>query len=162
MIKQQPIQQVLHFFSAGSQFCIDLSSVAKVFPIVLFQYVPEGPAYLRGLMTLGGKSVPVIDLAIRLGEKNPNQYTVDTPIVLCTDGHRQVGLIVDQVAGVEKVEEKDLQMRPMFKKDSKPPFKAVVGTPRGLSLLLDMERVLDIDLSAVKSGKARERRHSSR
>jgi len=155
---QRDLYRVLHFVTADSQFCLPLEHVIKVVPIVLFQYIPEAPAYLRGLITLGGKSVPVIDLAVRMGENNPHHYTIDTPVVLCTDGRKQVGLIVDEVIGVETADEKDLQMRPLFKKEHEPALKAVINTTRGLSLLLDVGNVLDIDLSAADPAKVHERR----
>lgn len=155
------VQQVLLFSSADMQFCVPLKNVTKVVPIVQLGYVPGGPDYLRGLMMLNGQSLPVIDLAHRLNQKNPNHYTLDTPILICTANEKLVGVIVDTVDGISDVHEGHMQMRPMFKEDGAPPFTAAIETEKGLSLLLDIEKILNIDFSAIPTDLPDDRRQTA-
>jgi len=154
------VHQVIHFLSANTEYCLDLQHVVKVLPIMQLRYVPGGPEFLRGLMSLGGVSLPVIDLAERLGLDNRNPYTIDTPILLCADGDKQAGVIVDEVLGVSDVSENSLQMRPLFKPGGTTAFRAAIKTDRGLSLLLDVGQILDVDLAIVSAGPAEDRRRS--
>ena len=141
-------QAVLHFVVRDLRLTVDLCHVLKVLPLVALQPVPGAPNYLKGLMNLGGRSVPVVDLAERLGLTNATPYTPATPVLLCTDGERQAGLVVSDIMGVATVEQHDLQMDSEFT-GANSPFLGVVNTERGQSLLLDLGRVLDIELSTA-------------
>lgn len=142
-----PTGQVLHFAVAETTFCVALQHIIRVFPIVKFRYVPGGPEYLRGLITLEGKNLPLIDLADRLNLSGSNQYHLETPILLCKHGNKTAGLIVDEVYGVDRVREENLQMRPLFDHGSVVPFDAAIESDWGTSLLLNMHSIVDIDLS---------------
>lgn len=139
-------QEVLHFRVSGMQLCVPLDYVYKVMPIMSLQPVPGAPPYLVGLMNLHGASVPVMDLAMRLGHKNAQKYTLDTPILLCTSGVRRVGLIISEVCDVGSIENQDRQMANLLK-DGDLPFLAVFNTQDGLSLMLDIQRVLDLGMT---------------
>jgi len=154
------IRQVLHFSLVDTEYCIGLQHVVRVFPIVQFRYVPGGQSFLRGLMTLEGKSVPVIDLAERLGLPDPHQYHLETPIMLCRSNKKTVGIIVDEVYNIEDVDEEKLQMHPLYEEDGSVPFTAAIKTERGLSLLLDADQILDIDLAKVNENVQDDRRQA--
>jgi len=137
--------QALHFTLPGIQFFIGLEQVLRVLPFMALTPVPQAPPYLRGLMNLGGRSFPVIDLAARIELPESIRYTTDTPILLCTDGNRTAGLIVESVVGVKEMSLQDMQMRPLLD-PSDTPVLGVVDSSEGLALHLDLGRVLAIDL----------------
>lgn len=139
-------QEVLHFGVSGMHLCVPLDYVSKVLPLMSLQPVPGGASYLRGLLNLHGASIPVIDLAERLGHKSVQAYTLDTPILLCSSGERRVGLIISEVRDVRSIENKERQMTEVLK-DGNLPFLAVFNTQYGLSLMLDIQRVLDMGVS---------------
>jgi len=143
------ISHVLHFSVADTEFCLALQYVTRVFPIVKFRYVPGGPKYLRGLLTLEGRNLPVIDLADRLNLPDAHQYHLETPILLCDYGEKRLALIVDEMHGVEEVSEENLQMRPLFDRGNGVPFDAAIETRRGTSLLLHLDSIINIDLESV-------------
>jgi len=140
-----PALNVLHFTLPGLRLFIRLEDVLRVLPMMALTPVPQGPAYLKGLMNIAGRSFPVIDLAERIGRPERFQYTIDTPILLCSAADRTGGLIVEEVIGVEEVQQGDVQMQPLFD-PSDTPVLGVVNTGSGLSLSLDLERVLGFDL----------------
>lgn len=139
-------QEVLHFRVSGMQLCVPLDYVYKVVPIMSLQPVPGAPPYLRGLMNLHGTSIPVMDLAMRLGHKSSQKYTLDTPILLCSSGDRRAGLIISEVRDVRSIENQERQMTNLLK-DGDLPFLAVFNTQDGLSLMLDIQRVLDMGMT---------------
>ncbi len=144
--------QVLHFLLQNVRFCMDVQYIEKILPLVFLETVPNSPAYLAGLMNLTGKSIPVIDLAMRLGFTPNKPYRLTTPILLCTDG-AQAGLIIDEVLGLADVEEEIMQMREEFNNASSL-FIAAIALDTGVSLLINMERILDFRLSSKPGRRA--------
>ena len=139
-------QEVLHFRASGMQLCLPLDYVAKVLPLISLQPVAGAPPYLRGLMNLHGVSVPVMDLAARLGRKTAQSYTLDTPILLCSSGARRAGLIISEVQDVRSIENRERQITDLLSEGNLP-FLAVFNSQYGLSLMLDIQRVLDMGMS---------------
>ena len=108
---------VVHFLFQNIHACIELQYIDKVLPLPLLEAVPGSPAYLIGLMNLAGKSIPVIDLSLRLGMQRVIPFALDMPILLCSDGDQKTGIIIDKVLGLVNIEETELQMRHDFSKN---------------------------------------------
>ena len=89
--------QVLHFVIQNMRLCVELQYVDKILPLVWLEAIPGSPLYFVGMINYAGKSVPVIDLAIRLGLNRSQSYSLDTPIILCSAGIHQTGMIVDKI-----------------------------------------------------------------
>lgn len=66
--------------------------------------VPRGHAELKGVMTLRGRVVPVVDLAKVLAPADPPQ-TAPGKVVLLELGRRDLGLLVTEVDGIEAIEQ---------------------------------------------------------
>ncbi len=144
------LQQILQFMVQDIHCCVRLDHVERVLPLMALQSVPAGPDYLVGLLNLHGTSVPVVDASIRIGQEVSEGYDVNTPVLLCSNDERRIGLVVSEVVGVEFVSMGDLQMRSDFE-GVKAPLLAVIETEKQLSLLLDLPAIMDIDLSAHSS-----------
>ncbi|TAN47186.1 MAG: chemotaxis protein CheW [Methylococcaceae bacterium] len=142
-----PSRQLLHFKVLDIDLCLDLQRVLKILPLVAWQVVPEGPPYLRGLVNIRGNCLPMIDLAARLG-LGRIPLSLDTPMLWCQSGEAQAVLLISSVSGGIAVAADALQMQPLFGEGSAPYLAAVVQ-PEGTALLLDMQRVLDIEMMAA-------------
>ena len=135
---------------AGHLFCLRLDDVERLLPLMHLQAVPEGPAYLLGLMNLRGAAVPVLDLARRLGLPDRSRYALDTPVLLTSLGGLRAGLVVDEVQGVQAIPRSALRGEALFR-DGLPPVLSAVTARDGTALLLDTLRILDIDLSGLSA-----------
>jgi len=138
--------QVLQFLSQNLRICVDIKYVDKVLPLVFLEAVPGGPLYLAGLMNLAGKSVPVIDLAMCFGLERKSPYSLDAPILLCSDNLHQAGIIVEKILGLSDIEENSIQMRSEFNKPESP-FIASITSKNKLSLLVNMPFILSVCLA---------------
>ncbi len=127
--------------------CIDLTYVDRVVSLVALQAVPGAPIYFAGLLNLSGRNIPVIDLGLRLGMERPEPYTADTPIIVCTAGADMLGVIVNDVNGMEWVHSSDLQLGSMMG-EGNPLLNASINTDRGMALLLDIDSVITSGVSA--------------
>jgi purine-binding chemotaxis protein CheW len=144
------IRQVLRVRIQDAQCVIDLALVERVISIVALKPLPGAPSHLVGLLDYHGESIPIVDLGMWLGQVNNTPYTLDTPMVLCSDGQHKVGFIVDQVLHVETISDATLQMVSTFE-DASSPFLAALKLESGLSLLLDMPRMLNLNFSSESS-----------
>ncbi|MEP1742572.1 MAG: chemotaxis protein CheW [Kangiellaceae bacterium] len=140
-------QEALYFKVPGLSLCLPLDNVTKVLPIMALQELPHTPDYLVGLMNLNGASLPVIDLSLRL-EREPPVYTLDTPILLCSDGDFYCGLIVEDVQGVDRIRNSHRQMSNMLEEGNLP-FLAVFDNDKNLTFMLDVTKLLDISLDQL-------------
>lgn len=140
MIPQTKLQ-IIHFTVENVHLCIDLQFINKIIILPMLKSVPGCPNYLAGLLNMASKSIPVIDLAIRLGLHRRKKYSLETPILICSYSDRETGLIVDSIGGLKLIAEGILQMRDEFN-DPHLPFHGVLPIDGQLALLIDMKRIL--------------------
>jgi purine-binding chemotaxis protein CheW len=138
--------QLMHILVQGIHICLPIQYIVKVLPLVELKYIPKSADYCTGLMNLNGRSILVIDLAIRLHLKRTEKYHLATPIILCHEESREVGIIVDEIIGLIHVEDKNLQMQDQFT-NKESPFKGTVTIDSKLALLLNMQKLLSIHLT---------------
>lgn len=136
---------VLHLIVQSTHAIIELNYVERVLPLSQIEAIPGSPAYLVGIMNLSGKSVPIIDLSIRLGIPRTKAYTLNTPLVLCTSNASQMGILVDEVVGLVNVDISELQQQADFTEHNSP-FYATLPIQSELTLCLNIQHIMDINL----------------
>ncbi len=112
----------------------------------MLEIVPSCPIYFVGLMNLKNKCIPVLDLAMCTGLTRNEIYPLNIPILLCSDGAHQVGLIVDKVLGLSDIDEKQIEVHEEFTNNNSPFFGAVT-LETGVSLLIDIDWVFALKLA---------------
>ncbi|KTC81027.1 chemotaxis signal transduction protein (cheW domain) [Legionella cherrii] len=137
---------VLHFLLQDIKVCMDLHNIEQVLPLPMLEIVPSSPIYFVGLMNLKNKCIPVIDLAICTGLIRNEIYPLNIPILLCSDGVHQVGLIVDKVLGLSDIDKQQIEVHEEFTTNNSP-FLGAVTLETGVSLLLDINWVLALKLT---------------
>lgn len=131
----------------NTHVCMDLRFIKKTVPLAQLKIMPNAPYYLVGLLNLAQKSVPIIDLGAWLNLPRENTYSLNTPIVLCSDGFNEVGLLVDSILGLEEIE---------AEKYSNKPTSIILATPTigsELSLLINMELLLTTEINSQNNLK---------
>ncbi|MDD4928413.1 MAG: chemotaxis protein CheW [Gallionella sp.] len=127
--------QVLVLKMGGMLACIELGYVERTISLVALHVMPGSAPHVAGIMNYAGSSVPVIDLAIRLGLPSL-PYTLDTPIVVCMHGLKRMGVIVQDIKGIQMLQESDLQLTGELGRHDAA-FRACAHTDTGLAFLLD-------------------------
>src|SRR5690348_4127362 len=94
----------LTFRLGGEVFAIDVLRVREVMGIQEITALPESPAYVKGVIHLRGKAIPVVDLRLKFGLPE-REFTRRTCIIVVeiknrTAGQFLIGLIVDRVSEV--------------------------------------------------------------
>lgn len=93
------VGRFLSFYVGDSLYALELLYVKEIISMQQITVVPSLPGYIRGIINLRGKVVPVIDVRIKLNQPNP-EYNEKTCIIITEVNDMQVGLIVDGVAEV--------------------------------------------------------------
>lgn len=118
--------------------------------------VPQMPAYVRGVINLRGKVIPVIDLRARfqLTDITDNDQTCTIVVQACGS---QFGLVVDGVEEVSAITPEDMTPPPNFGADSTPDYLlGMARTRSGLKCLLDLDRIISGETLARITGVAPE------
>jgi len=107
--------QYLTFHLNGVQYAVDVKIVETVVERSAITAVPTPVEYMRGVMDLRGRVIPVIDLRTKFGMPASDDESRASIIVFTVDGGRgqilTVGALVDEVSEVVTIEEKDIEAR---------------------------------------------------
>jgi purine-binding chemotaxis protein CheW len=107
--------QYMTFKLGDELFAINVSQVREVLELTLITKVPTAPAYMRGVVNVRGKSIPVVDLRLKFGLPKTTE-TVHTRIVvmeLDLDGEQAiVGGIADSVHEVIELDPAQINPAP--------------------------------------------------
>lgn len=140
------------FKSGHEYFGIEIKYINEIIGMQSITAIPEVENYIKGLINLRGKIIPVIDVRIRFNQE-PFEYTDRTCIIIINVKSTVVGLIVETIAGVEKIEEADIEPPPTLSMGSvKNKYVYGLGkTGDSVKLLLDPEKLIkDEDLAVFE------------
>ncbi len=128
-------------FQTGRQsFGISIDYVNEIIVIPPITPVPEVDDYIKGLVNVRGKIIPVIDVRTRF-RMEPADYTDRTCIILLNLKDMMVGLIVERIEETIIIDEEKVMAPPSMDKMDSEQNKYVYGIARteeyGVKLLLD-------------------------
>ena len=123
-------------------FGIEIKYVTEIIGMQSITKVPEVPTYIKGIINLRGKIIPVLDVRLQFG-KEPVDYNDRTCIVVIDIETVSVGLIVDNVEEVLTIDDEEIAPPPSNKTGFENRFMKGIGKAGGkVQLLLDCERLL--------------------
>jgi purine-binding chemotaxis protein CheW len=137
--------QKLFFKVLEKLLCFDISYVERIISLVELQSVPGSPPYFKGFLNLHQKEIPIVGLAECLGFEAKSNYSLDTLIILCEHEGKNMGLIVDEVLGIESIAQDALQKSELFKGEAGKYLNGIITTPNGDALLLDMDSLFKLE-----------------
>ncbi len=142
------------FKSGNEYFGLEIQYVNTIIQLQPITAIPETEDYIKGLLNLRGKVIPVIDVRLRF-KQPPLDYNDRTCIIVINVKSMMVGLIVEQIAEVVEISESNILPPPSIGRIDKGHNKYVYGIGKvgdTVKLLLDPDKLLnDEDLSVVES-----------
>lgn len=132
----------LTFVIGKEVYGIEIKYVTEIINIQKITEIPELTDYIKGIINLRGKIIPVIDVRLRF-RKEQKDYSDRTCIIVVDIKHISVGLIVDSVSEVTTITEENIVPPP----DSNTGFnnkyiKGIGKVDDEVKLLLDCSRLL--------------------
>ena len=137
----------LTFMLGDEYYGIPVLTVREIIRMLDITAVPRMPDYIRGVINLRGKIIPVIDLRIRFGlsaaESSARTCIVVVQVKAANGVVTQTGLIVDAVEEVANIAQGEIEDTPDF--GSTVDTKYIVGMAKikgEVKALLDIEQVI--------------------
>ena len=145
-------------FTLGEElYGIDIRVVIEIIGILPVTKVPEVPDYVRGIINLRGKIIPVIDMRLRFGREF-RPYTDRTCVIVIEVKEVLLGLIIDGVSEVLSIPEGQTVAPPELKSASNRYIRSIGKLPDSkVVLLLDWEKLFDVEEEKMLSGMNEER-----
>ncbi len=130
-------------FSLGKEsYGIEIKYVIEIIGIQSITEIPELPEYVRGIINLRGKIIPVLDVRLRF-KKEPKDYNDRTCVIVVDINEVSIGLIVDRVAEVITISEEDTVEPPQTNHGLNNRYIKKIGKIGSeVKLLLDCEKLL--------------------
>ncbi len=140
-------------FQIGKEFFgISISYVNEIIAMQPIAAIPEVDDYIKGLINLRGKIIPVIDVRVRF-KMEPTEYTDRTCIIVIDVKSTMIGLIVEKIAEVDTIADESIMPPPSLGRKDHERNKYVYGLARTgdmVKLLIDPERLIrQEDVEAV-------------
>ncbi len=105
----------LTFVLNKEEYGIEIRHVTEIIGIQNITGVPDMPPYIKGVINLRGKVIPVMDVRLRF-DMQERPYDDRTCIVVININGQSVGLIVDRVSEVLDIPGSDVEPPPKVKK----------------------------------------------
>ncbi|ATW25698.1 chemotaxis protein CheW [Candidatus Formimonas warabiya] len=105
-------EQLVVFKLWDQHYAIDIASVHEIILMEHITRVPRTPPFLKGVINLRGKIIPVVDMRKRFSVDWTTEVTEDTRIIIVEAGTAIVGMIVDAVTEVLRLTQEDLEPLP--------------------------------------------------
>jgi len=128
------------------EYGICISKIKEIIGVISITHVPQTPDYVKGVLNLRGKVIPVVDLRLRFG-MDEKAYHDRTCIIVVEiggeTGQVMVGVVVDTVSEVQHIDGKDIEDKPGgLKYDMDYIILGLAKIDGGVMTLLDIDELL--------------------
>ena len=154
-VNEKQRNKYVTFKSGNEYFGLKIEYVNEIIVHQEITEIPESDDYIKGLINLRGKIIPVIDVRIRF-KQEPIEYTDRTCIIIVNVNDIVVGLIVEKIAEVVEIKEEDILPPPSIviggeEKVQNKYVYAIGKVGDSVKLLVDPDRILkDEDITIME------------
>lgn len=140
----------LTFLLGGESYGIAVLKIREIIRLQPATAVPQMPPYVKGVINLRGKIIPVIDLRIKFGmagiEDNEQTCIVVVQVELAKRGSAYMGLVVDGVEEVVSLSAEDIEEAPDFGTRLETDYIQGMAKVKGVvKTLIDIDRVVSAE-----------------
>jgi purine-binding chemotaxis protein CheW len=135
--------EVLLFTIDDVVYGIEIKYINEIIGIEQITVVPKVPDYIKGIINLRGKTVPIISVRKRFGKEEIPYDERTCIIVLEFDGGNQACIIVDRVREVTFAKPGEICTTPTNKNvNTNHYIKNIIENSEGIKLLLNCEKLV--------------------
>ena len=142
------------FFRIGKEsYGIGIRHVIEIIELQNISEVPDMPSYVKGVINLRGRVIPIVDLRLRF-DMDERAYDNRTCIIVTGVDQILVGCLVDTVEEVMEIPEKNIEPPPRFKTVSgRDQYISGMGkVGEAIKILIDVEKIVrDENISAASA-----------
>ncbi len=136
--------EILTFLVDKEEFALTVTEVREIIKLREITEVPNTPPFIKGIISLRGEIIPIIDLRERFGmePKTPDRAS---RIIIAAKDDDKTGMIVDSVRHVLKLPENGIEPPPPLKEGIDIEFiKGIGHMNKRFIVLLELQRVIEI------------------
>ncbi len=146
----------LTFVLGSEEYGIEILRVREIIKLMDITTVPQTPDYMKGVINLRGKVIPVIDLRLKFSMPE-EEHTKETCVIVAEVNNTSIGIIVDSVSEVLDIKSGEIEETPGFGKGIDTDFIMGLGKAKDkIIILLDIERVLSSEEMEIVGQLAKE------
>ncbi len=135
----------LTFVLGEEEYGLEILKVREIIGVMEITSVPQTPEFIKGVINLRGKVIPVIDLRLKFSME-PAEYTEETCIIVVDIGKALMGILVDTVSEVLDIAVDQIEPPPSFGSKIQTEFILGMGKIKGkVKILLEIDKVLSIE-----------------
>jgi purine-binding chemotaxis protein CheW len=135
-------RQVVALRVGGEEFGVDVMKVKRVLKVPEIRVVPRAPDFVKGVVSVSGSVVPVIDMRKRFSAPVPVEEAPGA-LMIVEARDSLVGLVVDEVPGVVEIAEDAVSSAPDFFRGLAGRYLDGIAEEQGrLIILLNLDEVL--------------------
>ena len=131
----------LTFRIASEDYGIAIANVTEIIGIQSITEIPEMADYIKGVINLRGKVIPVMDVRLRF-KMDPREYDERTCIIVVEIDGTSVGLVVDTVNEVVGIPEDQVEPAPQSKRKGGSYIQGIGKIDKEVKILLDINKIL--------------------
>lgn len=138
-------KQLVVFSLGREEFAVEVTQVREIMRMEEITRMPKSPHFVEGIINLRGQIIAVVELAKRLNLE-AGERDSDTRIIVVEAEDIKVGMIVDSVSEVLRVDAEEVEPSPTLATDISSAFlQGVVKKDNRLIILLDLTKVLSLE-----------------
>lgn len=131
----------LTFRIGREDYGIAIVNVTEIIGIQSITEIPEMPVYIKGVINLRGKVIPIMDVRTRF-KLEPREYDERTCIIVVEIDATSVGLVVDRVNEVADIPEDQVEPPPKSKREGGSYIQGIGKIDKEVKILLDINKIL--------------------
>ena len=132
----------LTFGLAEETYGLEILKVREIIGLMDITAVPRTPGFVKGVINLRGKVIPVVDLRLKFGRAEAER-TEQTCIIVVDVSRVEMGILVDKVSEVLNIGGQDIEDAPSFGTEVNTDFILGMGKANGkVTILLNIAKVL--------------------
>jgi purine-binding chemotaxis protein CheW len=141
----------LAFILGNEIYGIEILRVREIIGLMDVTTVPQTPEYMKGVINLRGKVIPVIDLRLKFSMLE-EEHTQETCVIVVEVNNTSIGIIVDSVSEVMEINSGEIEESLSFGQGIETDYIMGMGkVQKKIIILLDIEAVLSSEeLEVVK------------
>lgn len=141
----------LTFKVSSENYGMNVLDVVEILRMITITNIPESLDYIKGIINLRGKIIPVMNVRVRFG-LDEIEYDDRTCIIVVSVKGVDIGLIVDAVAEVLEISEGQIDCMPSVSQGAHQKFIRGIGKiDDQVKILLDLEKLIgDEDIAAIQ------------
>lgn len=143
--KDMESEKYLSFITSDVEYAVNIKYVTDIIKLLPITFLPKLPPYIKGIINLRGKIIPIVDIRMRFG-KESIEYTEAACIIVMEYTNIVVGILVDSVAEVSDIKTSDIMSPPKQNNSEQNSFVSGISNQDGIvRLILNCMQLFELE-----------------